>query len=84
MNDIVQNMNKIKKEDEDNFAILRKIDQSSNTSQREMAKELGFSLGKLNYCIKALKKKGLIKIKNFEKNQNKLNYLYILTPNGIY
>ena len=59
MNDIVQNMNKIKKEDEDNFAILRKIDQSSNTSQREMAKELGFSLGKLNYCIKALKKKGL-------------------------
>ena len=57
LNDIVQNMNKIKKEDEDNFAILRKIDQSSNTSQREMAKELGFSLGKLNYCIKALKRK---------------------------
>ena len=84
MNDIVQKyLNKIHK-DEDNFAILRKIDQSSNTSQREMAKELGFSLGKLNYCIKALKKKGLIKIKNFEKNQNKLNYLYILTPKGIY
>jgi len=77
-------MNNIKKEDEDNFAILRKIDQSSKISQREMARELGFSLGKLNYCIKALKKKGLIKIKNFEKNQNKLNYLYILTPKGIY
>ena len=57
MNDIVQNMNNIKKEDEDNFAILRKIDQSSKISQREMARELGFSLGKLNYCIKALKKK---------------------------
>ena len=50
-------MNNIKKEDEDNFAILRKIDQSSKISQREMARELGFSLGKLNYCIKALKKK---------------------------
>ena len=84
LNDIVQNMNNIKKEDEDNFAILRKIDKSSKISQREMARELGFSLGKLNYCIKALKKKGLIKIKNFEKNQNKLNYLYILTPKGIY
>ena len=49
-----------------------------------MARELVFSLGKLNYCINALKKKGLIKIKNFEKNQNKLNYLYILTPKCIY
>ena len=57
LNDIVQNMNNIKKEDEDNFAILRKIDQSSKISQREMARELGFSLGKLNYCIKALKKR---------------------------
>ena len=84
LNDIVQLMNYIKKDDEDKFAILRKIDESSNTSQREMAKELGFSLGKLNYCLKALKKKGLIKIKNFEKNQKKLNYLYILTPKGFY
>ena len=78
-------MNYLKKNnDEDNFAILRKIDQSSKISQRELAKELGFSLGKLNYCLKALKKKGLIKIKNFEKNNKKLNYLYILTPKGIY
>ena len=77
-------MNYTKKNDEDNFAILRRIGQSSNISQRELAKELGFSLGKLNYCLKALKKKGLIKIKNFEKNYKKLNYLYILTPKGIY
>ena len=44
---------------------------------------MGLSLGKLNYCIKALKKKGLIKIKNFKKNDNKLHYLYLLTPKGI-
>ena len=48
-----------------------------------MAKELGFSLGKLNYCLKALKNKGLVKIENFTKNPNKLNYIYVLTPKGI-
>ena len=48
-----------------------------------MASELGFSLGKLNYCLRALKNKGLIKIKNFNKNKNKLNYIYVLTPKGI-
>ena len=53
-------------------------------SQREMAKELGFSLGKLNYCLKALKDKGLVKLKNFQKQKNKLNYLqYVITPKGI-
>ena len=48
-----------------------------------MADELGFSLGKLNYCLKALQQKGFIKIKNFKKNPKKLNYLYVLTPKGI-
>ena len=49
-----------------------------------MAKELGFSLGKLNYCLKALKDKGLVKLKNFQKQKNKLNYLqYVITPKGI-
>ena len=48
-----------------------------------MAKDLGFSIGKLNYCIKALRSKGLIKIENFKKNPTKLNYIYILTPKGI-
>jgi EPS-associated MarR family transcriptional regulator len=52
-------------------------------SQRILANELGFSLGKLNYCLRALKKKGLIKIKNFKNNKNKINYIYILTPKGI-
>ena len=63
--------------------ILRKIYTKNNLSQRTLAKDLGFSLGKLNYCVKSLKKKGLIKIKNFKSNRNKLRYLYLLTPKGI-
>ena len=69
--------------DPDNFNVLRKIQKKPNATQRELAKELGFSLGKLNYCIKALKYKGLVKIKNFRRNPNKINYLYVLTPKGI-
>ena len=67
----------------DHFEVLRKIGKSSKSSQREMAEELGFSLGKLNYCLKALKQKGLVKIQNFKKNPKKLNYVYVLTPKGI-
>lgn len=67
----------------DQFNVLRKIKSKPNSSQRELASELGFSLGKLNYCLKALNTKGLIKIKNFQKNPNKLGYVYILTPKGI-
>ncbi len=70
-------------EDPDQFNVLRKIKSKPNSSQRELASELGFSLGKLNYCLKALKKKGLIKIKNFQNNSNKLGYAYILTPSGV-
>ena len=68
---------------EDHFEVLRRIQKNPKASQRELAEELGFSLGKLNYCLKALKSKGLIKISNFQKNPNKLNYIYILTPKGI-
>ena len=67
----------------DYLNILRQIKDSSKLTQRELATKLGFSLGKLNYCLKELQKKGLIKISNFEKNQNKLRYLYILTPKGM-
>ena len=55
------------KEIQENFEILRKI-QKPHSTQRQMAEELGVSLGKLNYCLKALKEKGLIKIENFKKN----------------
>ena len=68
---------------QDNLDLLRKISKKPKVSQRILADELGFSLGKLNYCLNALKKKGLIKIKNFKNNKNKINYLYILTPKGI-
>ena len=71
------------KNNSDHFEILRKIKSKPSSSQRELASELGFSLGKLNYCLKALKEKGLIKIKNFQKNPNKISYVYILTPKGI-
>ena len=67
----------------DHFEVLRKIQKKPETTQRELAEELGFSLGKLNYCMKALQQKGLIKIKNFKKNPKKINYLYVLTPKGI-
>ena len=70
-------------ENQDHLNILRKIGKNPNSSQRKLAKELGFSLGKLNYCIKALQKKGLIKMENFKKNPKKINYFYILTPKGI-
>ena len=68
---------------QDEFEILRKIKKNPMASQRRLAIELGFSLGKLNYCIKALQKKGLVKAENFKKNQKKINYFYILTPNGL-
>ena len=68
---------------QDHFDLLRKIKERPAYTQRELASELGFSLGKLNYCLKSLKKKGHIKLKNFQNNKNKINYAYILTPRGI-
>ena len=71
------------KYNQDDFEILRKIQKNPKATQRKLANELGFSLGKLNYCIKALRKKGLVKAENFKNNPNKVNYLYVLTPAGI-
>ena len=71
------------KNNQDHLNLLRKISNKPQSSQRELAKELGFSLGKLNYCLMALKTKGLIKISNFKKNPQKINYIYVLTPKGI-
>ncbi len=72
------------KDIQDYFNILRKIDSSPDITQRKLANELGFSLGKLNYCLKALQKKGLVKLQNFKKKPNKIRYLrYVITPKGI-
>jgi len=68
---------------DEHFNILRKISKNPNLSQREIADKLGLSLGKVNYCLLALKKKGLLKIENFKKSENKIKYLYVLTPKGI-
>ena len=75
-------MNK-KNINQDHLNVLRKIQKQPNQSQRNLAQELNFSLGKLNCCLKELKKKGYIKIKNFQKNPKKINYIYILTPKGL-
>ena len=71
------------KNDQDHFDVLRRIEKSPESSQRELAGKLGFSLGKLNYCLKALQFKGLVKIENFKRNPKKINYIYVLTPKGI-
>ena len=69
---------------ENYFEVLREIQKKPDSSQRELAKLLGFSLGKLNYCLRALKDKGLIKIDNFKKREKKIQYFqYIITPAGI-
>tara|TARA_B110001452_G_scaffold263550_1_gene265156 strand:+ start:1142 stop:1501 length:360 start_codon:yes stop_codon:yes gene_type:complete len=73
----------MKNNNQDHFEILRKLSKKPETNQRTLAEELGFSLGKLNYCINELHNKGLIKIKNFSKNKKKSSYLYLLTPQGI-
>ena len=70
------------KNNQDHFNILRQIENKPDSSQRELADDLGFSLGKLNYCLKELKGKGLVKIENFKNNPNKIGYFYLLTPKG--
>ena len=70
-------------DNQDHLNVLRKLKNKPSSSQRELAKELNFSLVKLNYCLKSLKDKGLIKINNFKKNPKKINYIYVLTPKGI-
>ena len=72
------------KDNQDHFNVLRRIHKKPDSSQRELAEDLGFSLGKLNYCLKALQDKGLVKIKNFQKKKNKITYMqYMITPKGI-
>ena len=67
----------------DNFNVLRKLDKEPSITQRELSSKLGISLGKINYCLKEVRKKGLIKFSNFKKNKNKIMYVYLLTPKGI-
>ena len=69
--------------DEIRYRLLRYLEQHSDASQRELARALGISVGKTNYCLRALVKKGLVKMRNFRRSDNKLAYAYVLTPKGI-
>ena len=66
-----------------NYYILHKLCSQPQITQRELAKELGVSLGKVNYCLQALIAKGMIKARNFNNSENKKSYLYVLTPSGL-
>mgnify|MGYP000002771997 FL=1 len=72
-----------KKITEDNLKIMQLIEEDSNISQRQISIKLGLSLGKINYCISALKDIGFVKVKNFTDSNKKIYYLYHLTPLGI-
>jgi len=63
--------------------LLRKLESNPEYTQRELSREMGVSLGKVNYCIKKLTEKGLIKLSNFSHNPNKMGYAYLLTPSGV-
>ena len=69
--------------EETRFHLLKLLDANPNLTQRELAEELGISLGKVNYCMRALLDKGLVKAKKFRDNPDKRSYVYILTPKGI-
>ena len=68
--------------DEYRYKILKRLEANPEISQRELAGELGISLGRVNYCIQALIEKGLVKANNFRKSKNKKGYAYLLTPRG--
>lgn len=69
--------------DEYRYRLLKLLEADPNATQRRIAEELGISLGRVNYCLKALIQKGLVKVNNFRNNANKRTYLYLLTPRGI-
>ena len=73
-------MNKKINNSEEELEILRQIEENPNLTQRQIADHLGLSLGKINYLIKALLEKGVVKVDNFKRSDNKLGYLYLLTP----
>ena len=77
-------MNRRAKLQEDtNFRVMRLLEENPDLTQRELAARLGISVGGLNYCLKALMQKGMVKMKNFAHSKNKFGYVYMLTPIGM-
>ena len=70
-------------EDEIQYKLLKVLEENPDVTQRELAARLGISLGKANYCLRALMKRGWVKMDNFRRNPNKLGYVYLLTPSGV-
>jgi EPS-associated MarR family transcriptional regulator len=74
---------KTKSPDENNFRVMKLLQDNPDMTQRELAQKLGISLGGLNFCLKALIDKGWIKMHNFSQSKNKFGYVYLLTPSGM-
>lgn len=70
-------------QEDTHFKIMRILQDNPDLTQRELADQLGMSVGGLNYCLKALMDKGFVKMSNFQKSKNKFKYVYLLTPQGI-
>ena len=70
-------------QEDTSFRVLRILEENPDLTQRELAGQVGMSLGGLNYCMKALIEKGYVKIENFHNSKNKFKYVYVLTPSGI-
>ena len=71
------------RQEDAHYRVMKALERNPDLTQRELSKELGVSLGKLNYCLKALIDKGWVKVENFSHSKNKMNYAYLLTPKGI-
>ena len=74
---------KVTSNEDQDFRVLKYLDNTQKTSQRELSESLNISLGKINYILKALIEKGIVKARNFKNNKNKRAYAYYLTPKGI-
>jgi EPS-associated MarR family transcriptional regulator len=72
-----------KLQEDTNFRVMQLLEENPDMTQRELAEKLGISVGGLNYCLKALMAKGLVKMKNFGNSKNKFGYVYVLTPGGM-
>jgi len=79
----VQRMNAPMSDDHTSYGLLKTLEDNPGLSQRDLAKRLGISLGKVNFCLNALIEKGCLKVNNFRNSDNKLAYAYLLTPKGV-
>jgi EPS-associated MarR family transcriptional regulator len=80
---IILNLVKATPQEEHYLKVMRLLQENPDLTQRELAEQLGVSVGSVNYCLKALIEKGWVKMKNFLHSKNKFGYVYVLTPSGV-